>query len=586
MEPAQARLIDDWFERFNKIMGETLDPAKEYDQLPMSVKTTFLAVTNALTITELTTDAGKSLGTALDLVQHVETIRGKVKKAGGDQQFRMYCRLREGARDTLEESQEFKRGHDNTVYHKGYPLNYRQQGGVPAMQVSMSSDETRADIDVDYRSSGFPAALFNGHLTSSNSDIRAGNNYDKHNNRWAGMQDWWVNWFALPIVRKDMLDDKDRSAIIPETPPKGRGKVEEAAFDFFNSWLVEQKPEIAMSYMSGRAFQCMELETGEPLDMGMAPFQMLVGLRKVNEELGPVSDLKDVMRGVRIADPELRAVQQPHHGSFVLYQVAESKALAFDCANRGLPENEVPQGSKTRFGKYYGTVFFIKGPEGQGETLGLLWAKENKNWKIIAYEAEPETDTSEIPDIREAIAAGEILRVAGKPEQIEAAKGFLSSWFIEKDYDQTLEYFTDECLQCVNLFLQDGEEPFQGRKNLRNRMLLGLKRTAEALGEYQELGEVISGIEAVNPAYPIVTDSEGAEFTILSAPDHVAVDYGCSYRLSGAERMPEPEKPTYGNNYVLGFEVKTFTGEPAVLFTLWGRRSGQWKIIAYDVEVP
>jgi hypothetical protein len=114
---------------------------------------------------------------------------------------------------------------------------------------------------------------------------------------------------------------------------------------------------------------------------------------------------------------------------------------------------------------------------------------------------------------------------------------------------------------------------------------LGLRQTVEALGNYQELGEVISGIQAVNPEYPIVTHSEEADFTLLSAPDHIAVDYGCSRRLSGADPLPEPEDLIYGNHYVLSFEVKTFTGEPAVLFTLWGRRGGQWKIIAYHIEM-
>ena len=585
MEPAQARLIDDWFQRFNKIMGESLDPSEEFDKLPMSVKATYQAVTNALITTELTNEAGESLGTALDLVQHVETARGKVKGVGGDRQFRMYCRLKEGAREVLEEALEFKRGHDNTVYHKGYPLNYRQQGGAPSMQISMSADETRADIDVNYRSSKFPAALFNGHLSSANSDVRAGNNYERHSNRWDGLQDWWANWFALPFVRKEMLDDADRNEIIPATAPKGRAKVEEAAFDFFNSWFVEQKPEIAMSYVSGRAFQCMELETGEPLDMGMAPFQMLVGLRKVNEDLGSVVNLADVMTGIRISDPELKVVEQPHHSSFVLYEVAESKAQAFDCANRGLPENEVPKGSKTRFGKYFGTVYYIGGPEGQGETVGLLWAKEDKNWKIIAYEAEPAADDSDIPDLRPAIAAGEITRVSGKPEQIEAARGFLKSWFIDRDYDRTLDYFADECLQCINLFLQEGEQPFHGEENLKNRLRLGLKRTAEALGSYERLGAVIGGIEAANADFPIVSHSDESDYTLLAAADYVAGNYGCAYRLGGEELLPAPENPRYGNFYVLGFEVKTLTGEPGVLFTLWGQKGGQWKIVSFHIEM-
>ena len=584
MEPGQRRLIDDWFERYNKVMGENQDPEEGFNGLPMSVKTTYQAVTNALLTTELTNEAGESLGTAIDLVQHIETVRGKVKKAGGDQQFRMYCQLKEGTREILEESQEFKRGHDNTVYHKGYPLNYRQQGGVPAMQISMSLDGKRADIDVDYRSSKFPAALFNGHLTSSNSDIRAGNNFDRHTNRWSGMQDWWVNWFALPFVNKDLVDSDDATEIIPKTPPKGRGRAYEAAHDFFNSWLVEQKPEIAMSYVSARAFQCMELETGEPLDMGMAPFQMLVGLRSVNEALGPVSDLSDVMTGMRVNEPELRAVEQPHHSSFVLYDVAESRALAFDCANRGLPENEVPQGSPNSFGKYFGSVFFMKGPKGQGETLALLWQKESGNWKIVAYESEPEASAADIPDLRTAIATGAVPRIKGNPAQIEASQGFLNSWFIEKDYEKTLGYFADECLDCINLFLQEGEEPFEGKKNLTERLGLGLKRTAEALGSFKDLGGAISGVEIVNPEHPIVTHSQESDFTIVGSPNYVAGNYGCAYRLSGGDLLPAPDNPVYGNYYILGFQTRTFTGQPAVLFTLWGRRGGDWKIVAFHVE--
>ena len=37
---------------------------------------------------------------------------------------------------------------DNTVFHKGFPINYRQNGGTPSIQFSLSTDKTRADIDV------------------------------------------------------------------------------------------------------------------------------------------------------------------------------------------------------------------------------------------------------------------------------------------------------------------------------------------------------------------------------------------------------------------------------------------------------
>ena len=89
----------------------------------------------------------------------------------------------------LNRSREFKRGVDNTVYHKGYPINYREQGGSPSIQVSIAMDGRLADIDVDYRSSGFPVALLNGHLSASNSDVRAGDNAERHAERWLGISE-------------------------------------------------------------------------------------------------------------------------------------------------------------------------------------------------------------------------------------------------------------------------------------------------------------------------------------------------------------------------------------------------------------
>lgn len=53
-----------------------------------------------------------------------------------------------------------------------------------------------SDIDVDYRASGFPKGLVNGHLSAANSDVRAGNNLDRHDGRWSGLNGWWRNVFG------------------------------------------------------------------------------------------------------------------------------------------------------------------------------------------------------------------------------------------------------------------------------------------------------------------------------------------------------------------------------------------------------
>ena len=98
---------------------------------------------------------------------------------------------------TLKRSQQFKRSQDNAVFHQGYPTNYREQGGIPSVQISIALDGRRADVDVDYRSPTFPIGLFNGHLSSSNSDVRAGNNYDRHLDKWTGFQNWWRSFFGV-----------------------------------------------------------------------------------------------------------------------------------------------------------------------------------------------------------------------------------------------------------------------------------------------------------------------------------------------------------------------------------------------------
>ncbi len=181
------------------------------------------------------------MGNALDLVQSIETINGKIPKARGDLQFRVYVILRPDALQTLRNSTQFFRDRDNTVYHHGYPLNWRQDGGAPSIQISMAADGRHADIDVDYRSSKFPSALFNGHLTAANSDVRAGGNTQRHLQRWEGLTDWWRNLFGLdlseppdaetvaeatgdvpPVPRQRLRQTRRRGARLPDLVADGK----------------------------------------------------------------------------------------------------------------------------------------------------------------------------------------------------------------------------------------------------------------------------------------------------------------------------------------------------------------------------
>src|SRR5262245_55140005 len=247
LSPTQRKLIDEWYAEYNQMTHDNSQPT-DYNQFSMSTRTTFEAVTHALMTTQLTDKAGKSMGNALGLVQSIEAINGKVPRARGDLQFRVYVVLKPDALEKLKASSEFFRDRDNTIYHHGYPLNYRQDGGTPSIQVSTAKDGRHADIDVDYRSAKFPQGLVNGHLTAANSDVRAGGNTQKHLQRWQGLIDWWENLFGF-LEQGEPSEESLAEGEIPAIPRKGDDKLETAAADYLTAWLVEQKPNLSAAYL-------------------------------------------------------------------------------------------------------------------------------------------------------------------------------------------------------------------------------------------------------------------------------------------------------------------------------------------------
>ncbi len=69
LRPPQRRLIDDWFTRVSAVVKKPIDPAEGYENLPLSTRTTFNAVTHALIMTKLTDGSGESLAdSSIELV--------------------------------------------------------------------------------------------------------------------------------------------------------------------------------------------------------------------------------------------------------------------------------------------------------------------------------------------------------------------------------------------------------------------------------------------------------------------------------------------------------------------------------------
>ena len=589
LHPEQKRLVDDWFRRLGEVLKQELSPADGYDHLPVSDKTTFSAVTHALLRTPLTDETGAKLGdSAMTLVDKVDRVFGKVEGTGGDKQFRLYVQLKPGALDILEKSQEFNRTADNTVFHKGYPVCFRSEG-TPSIQVSMTRDGKRADIDVDYRSSKFPVALVNGHLTASNSDIRAGDNDERHNNRWAGVSSWWRSLLGLPLGGDPPKEEDASLNALPRTKENAKPAV--AVHDFLQVWLVDRKPQEVISYFTDTALSCMELEQGRPVDRGVARFSMFMGLRQINESIGTVRDLSQVVNAVPVNKPELRQIDQPYKTQFILYDVREDLAERFNCANRLDPSQiSVKAAKSTAFGKYVGAVFYLRTPQGvKGATVATLWAKQNSYWKLISYVTDVERESDPTAAVAPAVVVPPLAFDPGDKQLIAASKDFYQKWFVRRRISEAFQYISPSAYPCVNLYRNE-DTPAPGSPAEAAQLIQqGMERVANFAGSIKKLEDAITAPQASHPDFKLVPHSDSAAYAMVAIPDYMAAQTDCSKMTPGKNSVvavPASAPKNYGKYYATGLQLTKAVEQPSVLWILWARENDQWKIIAYHVLTP
>ena len=587
LDQRRQRLVDSWIARLSEVAGQPIEAAPFYDtRVRFSAKTTFEAVTHALMTTTLTDESGARLGDGLDLIERIDSVKGQVPGVGGDHQFRMYALLRSDAMTALERSREFKRGADNTIYHKGYPINFRAQGGTPSIQISIAEDRRHADVDVDYRGSSFPTALFNGHLTSANSDVRAGSNYDRHVNRWSGFNNWWRSFFGIRLERAP-ADDTTSTVAIPDAPKIGKKTVDVMVHEFLRTWLVDGNVMEAMAYVSDRSYACLAEEAEDPagFDRGMAPFRILSRLKAAKDAIGPRQSLEGVIAGVRITNAELKVVVQPHHAQFVLYAVPDDVAATFDCGSRQAGR-DTARPSRT-YGSYYGSLFYTPGAGGalaaRGQTVALLWARVNGYWRIVSWHVEPEADDTPAPKTPAAMVSP--VRMKAEPDLVQSARRFLESWLVRRDYDTAFKYMSPASYACYNQSRRSDHPQAATPEEAGRAIRAALEQAAAVTGNGRRLDALIEAVDPVHPVIRLVEHADARVFSLFALPDAFAEVEGCS-TSNLAERLTPTGPPAYGKAFGQSLRFRTLGGETPVLRLLWLKEGGAWRIAAYDVVIP
>jgi len=396
LKPEQQRLFATYATSLNDRTGTPRSVEDRFRDLTPSQQTTFDAITHALMRSALTDREGRPLGSALDLVISLQRIAGEESGRGGDEQFRIYVTLRPDALDVLERSREFDRSADNTVYHAGYPRSFRTGSGMPSAQFSLSGDSIKADIDVDYRTSKAPQSLFNGHLTASNSDVRAGDNARRHAKRWNGFVDWWSGVFGGVRFGESGIESDSAFDVRPgheaEALPADRPlnasipDLADAVQEFLTDLLIRRNVAQAEAVLAADARACvadsMDLPPGASAERLQRATREL--LERTANEWGRPTSLADAMNPVTPWSPEARVMKHAFDRDFTLVEVSNELGAAYACGAPAPPKGFTPSVTPV-FGTYYGTLLQVVSKGRPGGTLGILWRRIEGQWRIVAY---------------------------------------------------------------------------------------------------------------------------------------------------------------------------------------------------------
>ncbi len=585
LRPEQKQLVDDFIQRYNATTGSKLVPEQAYNNGRLSVRTTFDAVTHALLNAKLTNATGNSLGRAIDLIEAVDEVLGAESGVSNDRQFRLYVYLKPNAVDILNRSQEFLHDKDNTVYHAGFPICYRLKNGPPSIQFSVSRDHKLADVDVDYRSSGFPKGLVNGHLSASNSDVRAGNNLDRHDTRWSGLNGWWRDVFGQLAAGGKPTPENNTESLghIPLNPGvKADQGVDKSAHDFLQSWVVGKQPNKSVAYFSRQSYPCLEAtaqKSSHPTPPGMIRLRTVMLMQNFSDSIGTANSVADVFEPADKWSPALKEAKNAYASEFLLVAVPLdmepdercAPALSEDSANR----------SKE---KYFATVFRGKQGDSRNKVMTLLWAKEGDYWKITAIRLEDGSNADIVPGNAAAQAEPSVEKprsIAGDPTAEKDILEFYQTWIVKRDVVRASTFASPRSYDCL-------PSPSKNQQKLTPvaRIQSGLQQPLERIPSGTNLSDMMTGLQPRNDLLPPVENENSKAFAIMAVPDQMASSFLCKDRQLATAPDLKPADAKYGTYYLSASRLNYGEEESPALLLLWTKEEASWKVIAWAVELP
>jgi hypothetical protein len=114
---------------------------------------------------------------------------------------------------------------------------------------------------------------------------------------------------------------------------------------------------------------------------------MQTAMQTVAQDLERVQHLPDVIEAADADHPGLKLVSHKGDNAYAVVAVPDNLAPAMMCQQESEEHPYQPEESpEFKYGTYYGVLFAVRTPGEHPAALSFLWAKDNGQWKIVAYQ--------------------------------------------------------------------------------------------------------------------------------------------------------------------------------------------------------
>jgi hypothetical protein len=310
----------------------------------------------------------------------------------------------------------------------------------------------------------------------------------------------------------------------------------------------------------------------------MVRFHTLIAMQQFNANIASATSVEDVFEAATNWYPELKVERNSYPAEFRLVEMPLDTARDQECTQG--PEVTVREKSKEKF---YGTAFRGKQGDSRNKVMSLLWAKEDKYWRIIAIRVEDGSDAGITP--KRAAAAPRVPepeKIAGDPEAVKDITAFYELWVQKRDAASAAQYASERSYGCLAAPSQD-ENGMKPADRIQN----ALKRPLSRVPQGANLSDMMSSVQPVNELVRPVEQVNSEAFAVMAVPDQMADSFLCQGRHPPEKTLELNSRAAkYGSYYLSASRLNYGEEQSPALLLLWTKDQDKWKVIAWAVEVP